>query len=212
MRTVYRASRVHTLSYPSIGEWILVDDRHVQRVGIGEPPEADRIVDLPGATILPGFIDTHVHLTGTGVHQQAAELGASRSAAELLSAVREVVAARQGPVLVHGYDESKWADRSLPSIAELDAACDRPLAVVRVDGHVTLANTAALKESGVLERPGVELDENGALTGRVTQEANATLRRWFAGQLAERDIEELQLAAASLAVSHGVTTIHEMSM
>jgi len=212
MRTVYRASRVHTLSYPSIGEWILVDDRHVQRVGTGEPPEADRIVDLPGATILPGFVDTHVHLTGTGVHQQAAVLGAARSAAELLSAVREVVLTREGPVLVHGYDESKWGERTLPGISELDAMADRPLAVVRVDGHVTLANTSALKESGVLERPGVELDGNGALTGRVTQEANSTLRRWFASQLAERDIEELQLAAASLAVSHGVTTIHEMSM
>jgi len=212
MRTVYRASRVHTLSYPSIGEWILVDDRHVQRVGTGEPPEADRVVDLPGAAILPGFVDTHVHLTGTGVHQQAAELGAARSSAELLSAVREVVAARQGPVLVHGYDESKWADRTLPSMAELDAASDRPLAVVRVDGHVTLANTIALKETGVLDRPGVDLDEDGVPSGRVTQEANATLRRWFAAQLAERDIEELQLAAASLAVSYGVTTIHEMSM
>jgi predicted amidohydrolase YtcJ len=212
MRTVYRASRVYTLSYPSTGEWVLVDDRHVQRVGTGEPPEADRIVDLPGATILPGFIDTHVHLTGTGVHQQAAELGSARSAAELLSAVREIAVARQGPVLVHGFDESKWPDRSVPSIAELDAACDRPLAVVRVDGHVTLANTAALKESGMLERSGVDLDENDAPTGRVTQEANAALKRWFAGQLAERDVEELQLAGASLAVSRGVTTIHEMSM
>jgi predicted amidohydrolase YtcJ len=64
----------------------------------------------------------------------------------------------------------------------------------------------------VLERPGGDLDENGAPTGRVTQEANAALKRWFAARLAERDVEELQLAAASLAVSHGVTTIHEMSM
>jgi len=49
MRTLYRASFVHTLSYPPRGEWILVDGRHVQRVGSGEPPEADRIVELPGA-------------------------------------------------------------------------------------------------------------------------------------------------------------------
>src|ERR671918_707739 len=56
MRTVYRASRVHTLAYPSTGGWILVDDRHVQRVGTGDPPEADRTVELPGATIIPGFV------------------------------------------------------------------------------------------------------------------------------------------------------------
>jgi hypothetical protein len=212
MRTLYRASRVHTLSYPRTGEWLLVDDRHVQRVGTGDPPEADRVVELPGATILPGFVDAHVHLTGTGIHAQAPELGAARSAPELLDAVRAVAATRQGPVLVHGYDESKWEVRTLPTLAELDAACDRPLAVVRVDGHLTLANTAALKESGVLEREGVELEQAGQPTGLLTRDANASLHRWFATHLAERDIEELQLAAASLAVSRGVTTIHEMSM
>ena len=66
VRTLYRAARVHTLSHPRTGEWLLVDDRHVQRVGTGDPPQADRLVELPGATIVPGFIDTHVHLTSTG--------------------------------------------------------------------------------------------------------------------------------------------------
>lgn len=212
MRTVYRASRVYTLSYPSTGEWILVDDRHVQRVGTGEPPKADRVVELPGATVLPGFVDTHVHLTGTGIHLQAPGLGEARSGAELLEVVRRVATDRDGPVLVHGYDESKWPERTLPSLADLDASTDRPLAIVRVDGHLTLANSSAMKEAGVLERAGVEFDDTGRPTGVVTRDANTALRRWFSTHIAERDIEELQLAAASLAVSHGVTTIHEMSM
>jgi predicted amidohydrolase YtcJ len=212
MRTLYRASRVHTLSYPRTGEWLLVDGRHVQRVGTGEIPQADRIVELPGATIVPGFVDTHVHLTGTGVHQQAPGLGRARSAAELLDAVRAAVAGREGPVLVHGFDESKWTDRTLPSLAELDAVSERPLAVVRVDGHATLANSAAMAESSLEERTGIESDEHGRPTGLMTRGANAALRRWFSMHLAPRDIEQLQLAAASLAVSHGVTTIHEMSM
>jgi predicted amidohydrolase YtcJ len=46
----------------------------------------------------------------------------------------------------------------------------------------------------------------------VTGDARAAIRRWFASHLAEHDVEELQLAAASLAVSFGVTTVHEMSM
>jgi predicted amidohydrolase YtcJ len=133
MRTLYRASRVYSLSSRQPGEWILIDDRHVERVGVGEPPSADRVVDLVGATVLPGFIDSHVHLTGTGVHLQAPELGTAASRAELLDVVRRVVEGREGPVLVHGYDESKWADRTVPTIADLDAVSDRPLAVVRVD-------------------------------------------------------------------------------
>jgi predicted amidohydrolase YtcJ len=212
VRTLYRASRVHTLSMPRTGEWLLVDGRHVERVGAGEPPAADRVVELPGATILPGFVDGHVHLTGTGVHARAPGLGAARSAAELLDAVREVVGTAAGPTLVHGWDESTWADRTPPGASDLDAVSAHPLAVVRVDGHLTLANGAALEASGVLGRDGVEADEGGRPTGRVTRDANAALQRWFATHLAERDVEELQLAAASLAVSHGVTTIHEMSM
>ena len=37
VKTLYRASRVHTLSYPQAGEWVLVDGRHVERVGSGPP-------------------------------------------------------------------------------------------------------------------------------------------------------------------------------
>jgi hypothetical protein len=212
MRTLYRASRVHTQSYPAVGEWVLVDGRHVERVGVGDPPEAERIVELPGTTVLPGFVDTHVHLTGTGVHHQAPDLAAATSASELLEAARAIAAERRGPVYLHGWDESKWLDRRLPTIAELDAACERPLALSRVDGHLVLANTAALQACGALEEPGVELDAAGAPTGRLTERASRAAKRWFAENLSEHDVEELQLRAASLAVAHGVTTIHEMSM
>lgn len=212
MRTLYRASRVVTLSYPATGEWVLVDGRHVERVGAGDPPEADRVVELPGTTIIPGFIDSHVHLTGTGIHHRWPELGAARSTQELLEAVRRIVADREDPVYLHGYDESKWEDRRVPSLAELDAISERPFAVSRVDGHVLLANTAALQASGAGLDPDAERDAAGELTGRLTRMANTTVKRWFATNLAEHDVEELQLEAASRAVSHGVTTIHEMSM
>jgi predicted amidohydrolase YtcJ len=212
MRTLYRASRVHTLASPRTGEWLLVDGRHIERVGTGEPPEAGRVVELPGASILPGFVDAHVHLTGTGEHAQAPEVAQAGSAAELVDAARAALARREGPVIVHGYDESAWAERAVPSRAELDAAGDRPLAILRVDGHLGLANSAAIDSSGIADRDGLELDETGEPTGKVTRQALDALRRWFSAHLAERDVEDLQLAAASLAVSHGVTAIHEMSM
>jgi len=77
---------VHTFGHPRAGEWLLVDDRHVQRVGSGEPPAADRIVELPGATLMPGFIDAHVHLTSTGLATTEGDVIATRSRREQLVA------------------------------------------------------------------------------------------------------------------------------
>ncbi len=213
MRTLYRASRVRTLSYPQAGEWVLVDGRHVERVGTGQPPAADRIVELPGATIVPGFVDAHVHLTGTGIHHQAPEIARARSVDELLESLRALVRHRTGPTLVHGYDESGWPRREPPGIAELDAVSDRPLAVVRVDGHLSVANSAALAAASLGPGfPGVELDAAGRPTGVVRTEANAALQRWFTEHLSEHDLEQLQLVGAALAASLGVTTVHEMSL
>lgn len=212
MRTLYRASRVHTLAHPRTGEWVLVDGRHVERVGTGEPPEADRVVELPGTTILPGFVDAHVHLTGTGIHHRAARIAESRSIGELLDALDEIVAARSGPVLVHGFDESGWPERRAPTLEELDRITDAPLAVVRTDGHVTHANARAIEDAGLGGVDGVELDAAGAATGRLVRQANTRIQRWFHEHLDAREVEELQLAAASLAVAHGVTCVHEMSM
>ena len=48
VRTLYRASRVHTFSLPPEGEWLLIDGRHVERVGSGDPPAADRVVEIIG--------------------------------------------------------------------------------------------------------------------------------------------------------------------
>jgi hypothetical protein len=212
MRTLYRASRVHTLSYPAMGEWVLVDGRHVERVGTGDPPEAERIVELPGATIVPGFVDSHVHLTGTGIHHRAPEIAAVGSAAGLLEAVSVLASGGEGPLYLHGWDESRWTDRRVPTIAELDAATGRPLALARVDGHVLLVNTAGLEQSGARSEPGVDTDGNGDPTGRVVRAAAESVKHWFSTNLPEHDVEELQLQAAGLAVAHGVTTIHEMSM
>ena len=195
-----------------MGEWLLIDGRHVERAGTGEPPVADRVVDLPGMTITPGFIDTHVHLTGTGVHQAHPELGAVRSAPELLETLRRICASRTGWTLLHGFDESAWMDPTLPSIAELDAVTDEPLVVVRVDGHLSLANWTALEEAGVLDAPGSESTAEGAPTGVVTLDANHRLKRWASNQLDDAVIQELQLDAAASAAARGVTCVHEMSM
>lgn len=212
MRTLYRARRIRTLGHPSTGDWILVDDRHVQRVGSGEPPPADRVVDLPGATVMPGFIDAHVHLTGTGLSLGDEDVRLARSALDLLAIARQRSEVEGDVTLLGGFDETDWDDRRLPTLQELDSASARPLVIRRIDGHAALANTAALRAADVLTLPGTERDASGNPTGRVTQEANARVGRWSTLGIPERAVQELQLRAAAVAASRGITTVHEMSM
>jgi predicted amidohydrolase YtcJ len=212
VRTLYRASRVHTFSLQPSGEWILVDDRHVERVGTGDPPSADRIVEIPGSTIIPGLIDTHVHLTGTGVHLAHPEIASTRSPEELLGALAAAVAGRDRPTLVHGFDETTWrGGGALPSTRQLDDVTTVPVLVVRVDGHLSLANSTALELAGIADDPGVER-RDGIPTGVVTLDANHKIKRWFSQQLSAGELQDLQLKAAGLAASRGITCVHEMSL
>jgi predicted amidohydrolase YtcJ len=206
---------VVTQAYPATGEWLLVDGRHVQRVGAGAPPDADRTVDLPGATIVPGFIDTHVHLTATGLSLTNADVEVTRSASDLLEVVRRRVAEHEhapDATLLLGFDESTWLEQRLPAMAALDKACPWPLVIRRADGHVAIANRVAIEAAGVADLPGVERDAHGEPTGVLTQRANAAIGLWIMAGVADHDRQDLQLQAASLAASRGVTTVHEMSM
>jgi len=212
MKTLYRATRVYTLSHPALGEWVLVDDRHVERVGTGEPPESDRIAELPGATIIPGFIDTHVHLTGTTLSAIGIPLEQARSGQELLGLTAEELTHGPTKVLAHGFDESKWNRPDLPTISELDELGDVPLILIRADGHIALANSAAMKVSGCLEEDGIDRDAEGSPTGVVRRAANRRLQRWFHEALTDHELRELQLQAASTAASRGITCVHEMAV
>src|SRR5919108_4429637 len=212
MKTLYRAARVHTLSHPAMGEWLLVDGRHVERVGSGEPPAADRTVHLPGTTVIPGFIDAHVHLTGTGIHHAGPPLRDARSASELLDLLAGAAKDAGDALLAHGFDETSWGSSDLPSTAELDRVSVKPVIAVRADGHLSLVNTPALEGSEADKLPGVEKDTQGGATGTLRREANARVQEWFHRSLPDHEVEHYQLEAAGLAASRGVTCIHEMAV
>jgi predicted amidohydrolase YtcJ len=170
------------------------------------------VVELPGATIMPGFVDTHVHLTPTGMSLGNGDVEAAQSARALLAAARTRARSATATVWLQGFDESRWLDPNLPSLSDLDAVTPLPLAIWRADGHVCLANRVAIERSRVGEMPGVERGSDGGPTGRIGREANDGLHRWFAAQLTDHEVRELQLRAATLAAAVGVTSVHEMSM
>ncbi len=212
MKTLYRASHVHTLSAIAGGEWVLVDDRHIERVGTGDPPAADRVVDVPGTTILPGFIDAHVHLSGTGLLLGGLDLSSVGSRDELITAATEHASRRPGSLLGIGVDESRWTDPSYPPIHELDAISGGPVVLLRVDGYLSLVNTATLKAAGVLDLEGVERDAMGEPSGVLRGEANARVQLWYFESLSDLEIRDAHMRAARMAAERGVTCVHEMAI
>jgi predicted amidohydrolase YtcJ len=115
-------------------------------------------------------------------------------------------------VLVHGFDETTWQRPDLPTVTELDAVSADPVVCVRADGHVSLANTAALASSDAGALEGVERDATGRPTGVVRREANAAVQKWFHRSLPDQRVEEYQLQACGLAASRGITCVHEMAV
>ncbi|HJU03458.1 MAG TPA: amidohydrolase family protein, partial [Actinomycetes bacterium] len=128
---------------------------------------ADRVVDLGDATLMPGFVDAHVHLSATGLADHGADLREARSVAELLDTVRAAAARADGGLLWgDGYDETRFDLPELPTPAELaTAAGGRPLYLSRVDGHQGLATLDVLGDSGALDADGCDRDEAGQPTG-----------------------------------------------
>src|SRR6266536_1825046 len=146
-------------------------------------------------------------MSGGGIRLERA-----RSSSEILALVAEEVSRGATRILAHGFDESRWADPRLPSLAELDDLTDIPVILIRADGHVALASSAALRQSGAVARDGVDRGVDGEPTGAVRREANDTLQRWFHQSLSDHEMRELQLQAAALAASRGITCVHEMAI
>ena len=138
--------RVHSPSHPDatamavrdgLVAWLGSDE-----VGRSQFPGAE-LVDLDGGFVAPGFVDSHIHVSATGLTLSGLDLRAATSRAHCLQLVADFAAAHPGqPLWGHGWDESTWPENSPPSTTELDAALgDRPAYLARVDVHSALAST-----------------------------------------------------------------------
>ncbi len=95
--------------------WLGNDD-----VGRAQFPDAE-IVDLEGAFVAPAFVDSHVHLTATGLTLAGLDLRSATSLRHCLALIADYVRAHpDGPIWAHGWDESGWPENTAPSTDDLD--------------------------------------------------------------------------------------------
>ena len=173
--------------------------------------QACEAVDLRGATVLPGLIDTHVHLVRTGLAMLGPLLPPARTVAELVANVEQALRdyPNEAPLICHG-GGVRWLDRE-PTRQDLDAVAGRRAVLVSdPSAHVCLVSSAALEQLPLDGRGGVERGVDSRATGVLVTWANKSARRWFHSRVPRSHIQQGLTLAAAAASRRGVTTIHAM--
>lgn len=176
--------------------------------------------DLHGATVLPGLIDTHLHLLSGGYTELFPNLAPAPSKAEVLRILTEYAAAHPispgGWLTGRGWDQNRWADGGgdFPTRQDLDVAFpDTPLWLTRIDGHAGWANSAALRavppfphddpEGGMVVR-----GPDGEPTGVLIDTAMPLVSRHVPPPTPADQRAALRLALAR-AAEYGLTGAHD---
>lgn len=210
--TLYRNGSVYTAADP-FATAMLVDGDTVAWVGSEQAATsiADssmEVIDLQGALLAPGFVDSHIHLTETGIALEGLQLAGVRSSAELLDAVAAASASASsadGPVLGHGWDETTWADPALPSRDEIErAAGGRQVYLSRVDVH------SALVSNSLAASAGLDGLDGGGAGSQVKRDAH-TAARLAARRLPADALRAYQQRALAEAAANGYVALAEMA-
>ncbi|GAB3565715.1 amidohydrolase [Arthrobacter alkaliphilus] len=209
--TMYRNGSVYTAADP-FATAMLVDGGTVAWVGSEQAATsiADssmEVIDLRGALLAPGFVDSHMHLTETGIAADSVQLAGVHSARELLDAVALAGKApgTTGVVLGHGWDESAWPDKTLPAPEELDrAAGGRHVYLARVDAHSALVSASLASSAGLDGLDGYDG------TARVVRSAHSAARL-VARQFPDSERRRYQELALREAAANGYVALAEMA-
>jgi predicted amidohydrolase YtcJ len=139
-----------------------------------------QVVDLGGHFVMPGFNDAHVHLGSGGFEKLNVDLVGSKSLDDMKQriAARTKTAAAGEWIIGRGWDHTLWAEQKTPTKTDIDPVTgDHPAIFNRVDGHIAIANTAALKAAGITAQTAdphggkIDRDEKGEPTGILRETA-----------------------------------------
>ena len=179
---------------------------------------ADRVIDLGGAPVVPGFNDAHLHFSMLGREMTQLDLSIERvpTLEALYAAVSEYAAGRpEGAWVVgNGYDQNKLGAH--PRREELDkVAGGRPVLLVHCSNHMAVANTRAFEVAGhsnldaLHDVPGGSvIREHGVVTG-LLQENAMTLVNHVRRPVPQDEIVDAIEAASGWAARHGLTSVTE---
>ena len=178
-----------------------------------------RIVDLQGRFAMPGFNDAHIHLANGGQAKLAVDLEGAKSLVEFQSRIRARLGEyREGEWIVgRGWDHTLWRVQNFPRRADLDEVSTKhPMLFMRIDGHVAVANSLALRRAGITKKTKdpaggvIERDAAGAPTGMLEEKAVPLVSQKVPPLSAAQRRRAIEFALAE-AARFGVTSIQDNS-
>jgi predicted amidohydrolase YtcJ len=178
-----------------------------------------RVINAGGKLVLPGFNDAHVHISGTGEQLSSVDLRDAKTPQEFVQRIKDFAAKLpKGRWILGGkWDHENWTPNDLPTAALIDAVTpDNPVFIDRLDGHMALANSLAMKLAGVnkdtkdVAGGAIVRDANGDPTGIFKDAAEGYIDRAVPEPSFEQKLEYAE-AASNYAASLGVTSVQDMS-
>jgi hypothetical protein len=177
------------------------------------------VIDLHGRRVVPGFNDAHVHFVIGGLVLANVQLRDASSQAEFRERIARFAQSQPaGEWILSGiWDHERWTPAVLPTHQLIDDVTPKnPVFVMRLDGHMGLANALAMKLAGVdrntKDVPGgvIVRDADGNPTG-IFKDAAMTLIHGVIPPLSLQQTETAILAAQREAARNGVTSVQEMA-
>jgi predicted amidohydrolase YtcJ len=172
-----------------------------------------------GVFIFPGFDDAHTHLGMAAQTKLNLDLDGVESLSQMLARIAEFTRTLPSGHWITGgrWDQTLWTDKSLPTRQQLDAVtAGHPAFLVRVDGHIAIANTAALRAAGITsntklpEGGAIDLDSHGQPTGIIRESAQQLVEKVIPPPTPAERRRGIELVIAD-ALAHGVTSAQDFS-
>src|SRR5437867_6997938 len=214
-------ARIHTLDpQKPVASAIAVKDGKVLAVGENVEPylgPSTRRIDAKGAAIIPGLIDSHVHMRNFGDSLEILDLRATKTAEQIAAMVRTAARGRKPGEWIRGrsWDQTVWPSRQFPDGGLLSSAApDNPVFLTRVDGHAAWVNRKALEIADVNaatpDPPGGRILHGpaGAPTGVLIDRAQSLVSRHIPAADAEQTAQQIARAARECA-RLGLTSVHD---
>ncbi len=175
------------------------------------------IIDAHGGTVAPGFIDSHVHFLAGGMNLASVQLRDARTPAEFISRIKAFAATLQPGTWITGgdWDHQNWGGE-LPRSSWIDSVTpNNPVWINRLDGHMALTNTAAMRVAGVPSTGGdiaggtIMRDANGHPAGIFKDNAQDLIDRAVPEPTSEM-LDRALDAAMTYVAERGVTSVDHM--